>query len=136
MPAAVVYRHEDLDIAILRIPRLKTRKAVKYKPTPQSSQLGGDCVYTGYPSDYTLITIRGSISGFAPGTGNLIMQSFGWFGASGSGIFDDDGKMIGVVSAISAEFGPFGPQILETMIHVAPINSISEKMLEEALNAS
>ena len=136
VPAAVVYRHESLDIAVLRIPRLKTRKPAKYKPTPASSQLGASCVYTGYPSDYSLITVRGAVSGYAPGTGNLIMQSFGWFGASGSGIFDEDGRMVGVVSALSAEFGPFGPQILETMVHVAPIVSISEKTIEEALNAS
>ena len=136
VPAAVVYRHENLDIAVLRIPRLKTRKAAKYKPTPASSQLGAQGVYTGYPSDYNLITVRGVVSGFLPETGNIIMQSFGWFGVSGSGIFDEQGRMIGVVSGISMEMGPFGPELLETMIHVAPTSTISEKTIEEALNAS
>jgi S1-C subfamily serine protease len=133
VPASVVYRHENLDFAVLKIPRLETRVAVKYRTTRLEDLLGRQGVYTGYPSSYDLLTIRGTVAGVDPQT--IIMQSFGWFGVSGSGVFDEDGKLMGVVSGISAERGPFGPELLETLVHVAPISSIAVETIDRALTA-
>jgi len=134
VPASVVYRHESLDFAVLRIPKLETREAVRYRTTKLEDLLGRQGVYTGYPSSYSLLTIRGTVAGVEPQT--IIMQSFGWFGVSGSGVFDEDGKLIGVVSGISAERGPFGPELLETLIHVAPISSVGIEIISGALTAT
>lgn len=133
VPASVVYRHESLDFAVLKVPKLETRSPVRYRTTRMENLLGRQGVYTGYPSNFDLLTIRGTVSGLDPQT--VIMQSFGWFGVSGSGVFDEDGKLIGVVSGITLEHGPFGPELLETMIHVAPISSVDIDTIEEALTA-
>ena len=62
-------------------------------------------VYTGYPNATGPMTVHGRIMGFIEGI--LYVNMYAWSGASGSGVFDKDGNIIGIVSAL--EVGDFGP---------------------------
>jgi len=54
---------------------------------------------------------------------------FGWFGSSGSGVYDKAGRFLGVVSAI--DVGTFLiPLPLDSIVWVAPISSIDQDLLE------
>ena len=48
-------------------------------------------------------------------------------GCSGSGIYDENGRYVGVLWGVSVERTPFGiPQIIEDIIWVTPSNLIDE----------
>ena len=54
---------------------------------------------------------------------------FGWFGSSGSGVFDKRGRLVGIVSGI--DVGNFGRRIpLESIVWVAPLSKIDQELLE------
>ncbi len=114
----VVYTDPRADLAIIVAPKLETRKAIKFRPRRQADLVGERVVHTGFPGKHDLLTIRGSIAG-ARDT-YLIMHSYGWFGSSGSGVYDSQGRLVGVVSAL--DVGMFWtPQALENIIWVASI---------------
>ena len=55
-------------------------------------------VYTGYPNATGPMTIQGKIMGFTDGV--VFVNMYAWSGASGSGVFDEHGNIIGIVSAL------------------------------------
>jgi hypothetical protein len=46
-----------------------------------------------------MLTIHGWISGYT-NDANLILDTYGWRGASGSSVFDEKGRLLGVLSAM------------------------------------
>jgi len=56
-----------------------------------------------------------------------------WGGSSGSGVFDVDGRFVGVVSSIMVGRGYFGPQLVGSIVYVAPANLIDIQYLRENL---
>ena len=49
------------------------------------------------------------------------MQTYAWSGASGSGVFDERGDLIGIIMALDVGRTEFGIQILENFVIVVPI---------------
>lgn len=107
-----------LDIAIL-VPQkdLKDTKAVKYLLLEESSILGEEVVYAGYPADSSRSIFIGTVS--SEMFSSFIMQSFALPGSSGSVVFDNKGQVVGVVSAI--KMGTYGvnpfPQLHENLVY-------------------
>jgi S1-C subfamily serine protease len=114
----VAYRDHKADLAVVVVPKLETRKAILFRPRKEADLAGSDVVYTGFPGKHDLLTIRGSIAGSRENY--LIMHSYGWFGSSGSGVYDMHGRLLGVVSALDVAMF-YTPQAIEDIVWVAAI---------------
>jgi S1-C subfamily serine protease len=125
----VVFIDPGNDIAFITVPEIKTRTAVRYKPQRRYDErlMGTNITYTGFPSHHDLLTIRGYIAALEHDM--LVTNMFGWFGSSGSGVFDQSGRLIGVVSGI--DVGNIGFRIpLESIVWVAPISQLDHAMVK------
>lgn len=125
----VIFRDEEADLAFLVVPEIKSRTAVRCNPQMAYDErlIGTDLTYTGFPSHHDLLTIRGYIASLEHDY--IVTNMFGWFGSSGSGVFDQWGRFVGVVSGI--DIGTFMmPQPLEVIVWVAPVSRIDTEMLK------
>ena len=82
--------------------------------------VGEQVVYSGSPGHHDLLTIHGNVAGIA-GNQNLILHSYAWMGASGSGVFDQRGNLVGVLRAIDVNSGVIAPQLTEDIVWIAPL---------------
>ena len=124
----LIYTSPTADLAVLHVPPLKTRIAVPYRPKKNTTNLlGAPISYTGFPGHHDLITIRGHVASLEH---NMIVSNmFGWFGSSGSGVFDRQGRFLGVVSGI--DVGRWNVPIpLDSIVWVAPAWNFDEELLE------
>ena len=126
--ARVIYKDDDADLAILHTSELETRIAIPYRPKKNDKNLiGAEVSYTGFPGRHELITIRGHVASLEHDM--VITNMFGWFGSSGSGVFDKQGRFIGVVSAI--DMGDIGyPIPLDSIVWVAPVWRLDAEIVE------
>jgi len=129
IPARVVYINVNTDIAFLEVEKLHSRDPVSLRNN-YSADIGDSVTYTGFPNGRDLMTISGRVSGFRGHW--LMVQGYAWMGASGSGVFDQNGKIIGVVSMV--EVGRFAvPQVIEDIVHVAKLNKEDFRKFQEVL---
>lgn len=128
LPSILAYSNEVDDMAVLYLPTQFTNaKPMKYKPAKSILEIGKQITYSGYPSTHALMTIRGRVAGheMKPGTGKqIILHTYGWFGCSGSVIYDEEGTVVGVLWGVDAEYYP-SIAIVEDMIWVAPIQKLN-----------
>ena len=119
----IVALDRELDYAIIKIPELGTRKPIKIPRAlanwRKSYNLLDRTYYTGYPNSNGPTTWTGTIAGFSGDY--LILQTYAWSGASGSGVFDEKGDLIGIIMALDVGRTEFGIQILENFVIVVPI---------------
>jgi len=126
----VVFMDIDNDIAFLVVPEMKTRTAVPYRPQRHYDErlIGAKITYTGFPSHHDLLTIRGYVSSLEH---NMVVSNmFGWFGASGSGVFDRQGHYVGAVSGIDVGMIGWLRMPLESIMWIAPVSQIDHQMLK------
>ena len=129
----------ETDVAVVLIPELNSRDPLRYRPLTQPRNydrlVGKKVTYTGFPANHDLMTIDGQVAGYE--NNHVIIHSYGWPGSSGSGVFDMRGRMIGVVSAV--DIGRWSymipPQLVEDIVWVAPIWSISEADIQAYLRS-
>jgi len=128
----VVYKSENQDIALVKIPALTDRAVARIKNSNiQNLQIGEELVYSGYPSQYSTLTSGAIVSGRE---GNrYILQGFAWPGSSGSGIIDARGKVRGVLVGVGIESFRNQPQLLETIVWMEPITEETWVEIREAL---
>ncbi len=132
--AVLIYQSKEHDIAVLKV-----EKEFRYlKPMPWNQtkkyDIGTDIVYSGHPSWHKLMSFQGRIVGYEQNTEagtQLIVNTYGWFGCSGSGIYNTDGELVGILYGVDVQYA-YGTQIQENMIWVAPIKNID---IEESLSA-
>jgi S1-C subfamily serine protease len=127
----VVFADHDIDIAFIVVPEMETRTAIRYRPQRRYDErlVGTTLTYTGFPSHHDLLTIRGYIA--AVEKGHLVTNMFGWFGSSGSGVFDQHGRYMGCVSGIDVGTIGFGVRIpLESIVWVAPVSMLDHEMVK------
>lgn len=133
----VVYVDHTVDLAFLVVPEMETRTAVRYRPQMRYNEtlVGTKLTYTGFPSHHDLLTIRGYVAALEYNM--IVANMFGWFGSSGSGVFDDQGRYVGCVSAI--DVGKFGGGYrvpIEEIVWVAPITRIDQEVLKSKILSS
>jgi S1-C subfamily serine protease len=114
----------DLAVLVLKEP-LVTRIPMGLKLRDLTSSLIGEqLVYTGHPGGHSQMTIFGNVSGFE--NGSIILHSYTWLGASGSAVFDDKGRLVGILKAVDINRNPHSPypQITEDIVWLAPATGI------------
>ena len=132
----VVYRNDEHDIAAILIDGMETRQPMRFRPIDDVTDVGEETVYSGYPSDHNLLTFRGMVVGYASHGDlgrSIIVHTFGWFGCSGSGVYDNRGRLIGILWGVDAQGTPFGGQIIEDVLWIAPSSEIDiEELMRSA----
>ena len=127
----IAYFDENLDIALIEIEKpLTTKTAIELDSSINASKdypIGEKIYYTGYPNDSGLLTIKGQIAGHTYDM--FLLQSYAWHGASGSGIFNMDGDLIGVVSAIQVGYDGDSLELIGSIVYAAPIARIDFSLL-------
>ena len=133
--AHTVYVSEDYDIAVLSVPKINDLTAVSISALDlEDWVIGSEVVYTGYPSSYSRLTSTGFVSGTAVNHNNsVLIQGFVWPGSSGAGVFDSDGRLIGLVWALGVEHFAGRPQALETLVYVCPLTREEIGKIRETL---
>ena len=131
----LIYSDPVSDIAILYVgTHFRTIEPMKYDPVSKIADVGTAIYYSGYPSHHKLMSFVGRVAGHEnkqeiPGSKEIILQTYGWFGCSGSVVYNTKGKQIGILYGVDVEYYP-DIQVQENMIWVAPIDRIN---MEKAL---
>tara|TARA_R110000851_G_scaffold242794_2_gene395327 strand:- start:863 stop:1597 length:735 start_codon:yes stop_codon:yes gene_type:complete len=123
----------EVDYAIFEVPEIESRTPIKVPSAlanwRKSYNLLDKTYYTGYPNSIGPTTWTGNISGF---TGDyLIIQTYAWSGASGSGVFDERGELIGLIMALDVGATEYGYQVLNNFVIVVPIWQVDFGSLQE-----
>ena len=132
---SVIDREEDYAfIEVGRIPELMPvlvpHSLPKRNQWRDSLAIHTDVVYTGYPNSIGPLTLDGKIVGYDD-AGLIFFHSFAWPGSSGSGVFSEDGKLIGYVMEINLGFTEYGISVLEDIIIMVPIYRIDWEQLKQ-----
>tara|TARA_R100001510_G_C7613804_1_gene176544 strand:- start:142 stop:876 length:735 start_codon:yes stop_codon:yes gene_type:complete len=119
----IIKLDKETDYVIFEVEEMKDRIPIKVPAAlarwKKSYNLLDKTYYTGYPNSIGPTTWTGNISGF---TGDyLIVQTYAWSGASGSGVFDERGELIGIIMALDVGTTDFGYQVLNSFVIVVPV---------------
>jgi hypothetical protein len=110
----IVVMDTKADYAIFEIEELKDRKPIKLPNAlanwKKSYNILDKTYYTGYPNS------------IGPTT---------WTGASGSGMFDEKGELIGIIMALDVGMNEYGYQVLNNFVIVVPVWQIDFGSLME-----
>jgi hypothetical protein len=130
----LVYIDKITDIAIFEVPELPSRRAASFSRA-KSYPIGSKVYYSGFPGANNLLTFTGTLSGEGYGT-DIAMHSFAWGGSSGSGVFDENGQFVGVLVSIMVGRGFQGPQLVGSVVYIAPATLIDTAWLRDNLRKS
>ncbi len=127
---------KERDIAIIRpMGELSMTKPVKFKINMDNNKVGTIIRYAGYPSHFEKMVLQGMVA--KQTEQKVILQCWALPGSSGSVIFDDKGRAMGVLSAVAVERNPFVgiPEIQENIVYAGRLDFITRKFLKEVLNS-
>lgn len=129
-----VYIDPFYDLALLVPHRdLISVKPVDYRINKKKDILGLAVNYTGYPSDFPKVMLSGTISHSS--VSYAIMHSFAVPGSSGSIVFDNSGRAIGVLKAVKAGFyglSPF-PNLEEDMVFLERLTRFDRSRIKRII---
>lgn len=124
----LIWSDLDADMAVLYIPkRFVTIQPMKWSPQNKMAEVGTTTTYSGYPSTHKLMTFQGVVAGYADKDGvgkQIILNTYGWFGCSGSVVYTLGGDIVGILYGVDVEYYP-GVQVQENMIWIAPIQRMN-----------
>ena len=131
--AVLVYADPLHDMAVLYVPnKFVHTKGIKWNPSDNLTEVGTEITYSGFPSWHNLMTFRGYVAGYEtdPQAGvQMLLNTYGWFGCSGSLIYNQAGEMIGILWGVDLQRGA----VQENMIWVAPIQNLDIKLALKTL---
>ena len=128
----VVWKSTTQDIAVLKIPELDSRSAVRLS-NHNGLSVGELVIYTGYPADYRLLTTRAYVSGHNEEYHSTLLQGFVWFGYSGSGVFDENGSLTAIVVAIAVEGFRGQAQPLPAIVYTHEITAETRREIKRSV---
>lgn len=125
--AILVYSNAEHDIAILwmQLPWPRNH-AMKWDPTSRIPEVGTQITYSGYPAAHNLMTYRGRVAGYElmpDGSTNILLHTYGYFGCSGSVIYNTNQEIVGILWGIDADRRRSIP--VEDMIWVSPVQNLN-----------
>ena len=122
------------DIAIIRpMGELKETRPIKFKINYDNNKVGTIIRYAGYPSHLGKMVLQGMVAKQLEQ--KVVLQCWALPGSSGSVIFDDNGKAVGVLSAVAVEMNPWVgiPELQENIVYAGRLDFIDRKFLKEVL---
>jgi len=125
---------QERDIAIIRpMGKLLTTKFAKLRINTAKNKVGTIIRYAGYPADLEKMVLQGMVS--RQTNNKIVLQSFALPGSSGSIIFDEKGRAVGVLSAVSVQINPWIgiPEMAENIVYAGRLDFIDRKFLKEVL---
>ena len=126
--AILVHTDPLNDIAILYLAQeFKYAKPMKWKTKSNIAMVNTDITYSGFPSWHSLLSFRGSVAGYEliPGKGQqIILQTYGYFGSSGSVIYDSDYNIVGILWGVDIQ----RDGVHENIVWVSPIQNLNIKL--------
>ena len=134
--AEVLWVDADRDIAIIRpMGELNKTKPIKFKINTDNNKVGTIIRYAGYPSNLNKMVLSGMVA--QQNEVRIVLQCFALPGSSGSVIFDERGKAVGVLSAVSVQMNPFigVPELEENIVYAGRLDFITRVFLKEVLNS-
>jgi len=123
--AYLIYSNNEQDIAVLWVRVPFPNGAIRWNPSREIAPVGTEITYSGYPSFHSLMSFRGRVAGFETrrnGNVNIMLHTFGYFGCSGSSIYNSDGEIVGILWGI--DNGRDGSSI-PSMVWVSPIQNLN-----------
>tara|TARA_B100000963_G_scaffold90831_2_gene78198 strand:+ start:536 stop:1189 length:654 start_codon:yes stop_codon:yes gene_type:complete len=122
--ARIAYVDNFRDIAIL-VPeeKMKFTKAVPYRPA-NGIDVGREIFYCGNPNEMYFSSYSGMISGTTQHF--ILADTFAWPGSSGSVVFNDAGRVVGVVSSVALEAPTGFPVLVPHFVRLGPLISLSK----------
>ena len=129
--AEILYVDHESDIAIL-VPkeRLRYTKPVRFR-RDINNQMGEKVYHCGHPAREGWHISEGLLTGTYNDV--LLVNTFAWPGSSGSVLFDETGRVLGVLSAIRVD-GPFGlPDMVEHIVLAGNIKMLDQESLKAIL---
>jgi hypothetical protein len=118
------------DIAVLWLSEVEELQGVKPMPwrtVRTLPEVGTIINYSGHPSHHTLLSFRGYIAGYEthPLAGiQIILNVFGWFGSSGSVVYNEEGYIVGVLWGVDVNYYRDQQQVNEGIVWVSPIQNL------------
>lgn len=116
------------DIAILYVAsEFHYAKPMRWKTKSSIAAANTNITYSGFPSWHSLLSFRGSVAGYelVPGKGQqIILQTYGYFGSSGSVIYDTDYNIIGILWGVDVQ----RDGVHENIVWVSPIQNLNIKL--------
>ena len=124
----LIYTDPLNDIAIIYpLKEFRYAKPMKWKTSSTIGEVATDITYSGYPSWHSLLSFRGQIAGYEliPDKGQqIILQTYGYFGSSGSGVYDNKGNLVGILWAVDIQ----REGIHENIVWVTPIQKLDLRL--------
>ena len=124
--AVLIYTNDNHDLAVLWVEEPWPRGiALKWNPSNDVAAIGTPITYSGYPSSHSLMTYRGRVAGYElgpDGATHILLHTYGYYGCSGSIIYNGGGEIIGILWGIDR--GREGVPV-EDMIWVSPIQNLN-----------
>ena len=126
-----ILRDNQVDYMIIQIDEIKERTAVRIpRDIPHRGEWTTELAtqnktyYTGFPNNGGPYTFDGTIIAYSESDA-VFVDSYGWTGSSGAGVFSVNGNLIGWVMALEVGETYFGRQVLENFIWVIPLFKIN-----------
>ncbi len=119
------------DYAIFEVEQVFNRNPIKIidilhdeKATLLSTNVHEKTIYTGYPQGIGPFTFDGKIVSHKQQNGVIYVHSYAWAGSSGSGVFNSNGMMIGIITAVSVANSDLGVDVMEDLIIVTSLSLV------------
>jgi len=127
--AGVLIHSDPLnDIALIYVlEHFENAKPLRWKTKDIIAKVGEEITYSGYPASHSLLSFRGSIAGYEliEGRGQqIILQTYGYFGSSGSVVYDQDYSIVGVLWGVDVQ----RDGVHENIVWVSPIQNLNIKL--------
>ena len=123
----LVLEDRDADYVLIGVDKIPSRVAVDVNTqVPHRSEWIRELAtlntvyYTGYPNNGGPYTFEGRIAGYNAHEA-IFVDSYGWSGSSGAGVFSASGNLIGYIMALEVGETYFGREVLENFVWVIPL---------------
>jgi len=117
------------DVAIVQIERIFNRNPIKIdnvlygeNQIRYNTGIQEKTYYTGYPQGIGPLTFDGKIVSHTTQNETFFVNSYAWAGSSGSGVFNSNGMLIGIITAVSVANTEHGVDVMEDLIIVTSIS--------------
>ena len=133
--AVLIYSDPLHDISILyMVEEFYNVKPLRYSPRDELIEVGAEITYSGYPSSHKLMTFRGRVAGYeilSDAGIQVLLHTHGWFGCSGSMVYDENGDIVGILWGVDVERRP-NLQVIGNLVWIQPIQTLN---IDHALTA-